>query len=99
MLPQRIREAYVFIENVHALPDQGITQTEVNYMKAECEFMIAYYEYLLVNTYGAIPFTPGVLYSTDMPVEDLQVGQAPYYEVIDWCDSVLLAVSEKLPPV
>ena len=98
-LPQRIREAYIFIENVHALPDQGVSQTEVEYMKAECEFLIAYYQYLLVNTYGAIPFTPGVLYSTDMAVEDLQVGQSPYYEVIDWCDSALLAVSEKLPAV
>lgn len=96
-LPQRIREAHVFIENVHALPDQGISQQEVEYMKAECQFLIAYYYYLLVNTYGAIPFTPDVVYSTDMPVADLQVGQAPYYEVIDWCDSVLLDVADRLP--
>lgn len=40
-LPQRIREANVFIQNVHALPDQGISNQEVEYMKAECQCMIA----------------------------------------------------------
>lgn len=96
-LPQRIREAQIFIDNVHVLPDQGIGTQEVEYMKAECEFLTAYYYWLLVNTYGAIPFTPGVLYSTDATAEDLQIGQAPYYTVIDWCDSVLLDVADRLP--
>ena len=40
-LPHRIREANVFIQNVHALPDQGISNQEVEYMKAECQCMIA----------------------------------------------------------
>ena len=96
-LPQRIREANIFIENVHALPDQGISNSEVEYMKAECRFMIAYYYWLLVNTYGAIPFTPGVIYSTDANASDLQIGQVPYYTVINWCDSVLLDVADRLP--
>ena len=96
-LPQRIREANIFIENVHALPEQGISNQEVEYMKAECQCMIAYYYWLLVNTYGAIPFTPGVIYSTDAAAADLQIGQVPYYTVINWCDSVLLDVADKLP--
>lgn len=96
-LPQRIREAQIFIQNVHALPDQGIGSQEVEYMKAECEFLIAYYYWLLANTYGAIPFTPDVLYDTDATTEELQIGQSPYYTVIDWCDSTLLAVADKLP--
>ena len=96
-LPQRIREAQIFIDNVHTLPDQGIGAQEVEYMKAECEFLTAYYYWLLVNTYGAIPFTPGVLYSTDATAEELQIGQSPYYTVIDWCDSVLLDVADRLP--
>ena len=48
-LPQLIREANIFIENVHPLPDQGISATEVTYMKAEMRFMIAYYYYLLAD--------------------------------------------------
>ena len=96
-LPQRIREANVFIQNVHALPDQGISNQEVEYMKAECQCMIAYYYWLLANTYGAIPFTHGVVYSTDANAADLQIGQVPYYTMIDWCNSVLLDVANRLP--
>ena len=40
-LPHRIREANVFIQNVHALPDLGISNQEVEYMKAECQCMMA----------------------------------------------------------
>lgn len=97
LLPQRIREAQIFIEHVHALPDQGISNQEVEYMKWECRGMIAYYYWLLVNTYGAIPFEPGKIVSTDASIEELQVGQVPYNTVIDWCDSQLLQVAEHLP--
>ena len=69
-LPQRIREAYIFIENVHALPDQGITPSELTYMKAECRFLIAYYYYLLANTYGPIPFHPDHIVPTDFNLND-----------------------------
>lgn len=96
-LPQCIREALIFKENVHALPDQGIGQQEVDYMKAECDGLMAYYYWLLANTYGGIPFAPGKIISTGAPVEELNVGQVPYYTVIDWCDSTLLAVSKQLP--
>ena len=97
MLPQRIREAEIFKQNVHPLPDQGIGAKEVEYMKAECDALIAYYYWLMVNTYGAIPFTPGKVYTTDATEEEMMQGQAPYYTVIDWCDSVLLDVSHRLP--
>ena len=97
MLPQRIREAYIFKENVHALADQGIGQQEVEYMKAECDALVAYYYWLLVNTYGGIPFEPNKVNSTSASIEELCVGQAPYMTVINWCDSTLLSVSKRLP--
>lgn len=96
-LPQRIREAYIFKENVHALADQGIGQQEVEYMKAECDALVAYYYWLLVNTYGGIPFEPNKVNSTSASIEELCVGQAPYMTVINWCDSTLLSVSKRLP--
>lgn len=52
---------------------------------------------MLANTYGAIPFTHGVVYSTDANAADLQIGQVPYYTMIDWCNSVLLDVANRLP--
>lgn len=96
-LPQLIREANIFIENVHPLPDQGISATEVTYMKAEMRFMIAYYYYLLSNTYGPIPFKPNYIAPTDFNLADLMEGQRPYYEVVDWVDKELKEVAEILP--
>ena len=96
-LPQLIREANIFIENVHPLPDQGISATEVTYMKAEMRFMIAYYYYLLSNTYGPVPFEPNYIAPTDFNLADLMEGQRPYYEVVDWVDKELKEVAEILP--
>ena len=97
-LPQLIREANIFIENVHPLPEQGISATEVTYMKAEMRFMIAYYYYLLSNTYGPIPFKPNYIAPTDFNLADLMEGQRPYYEVVDWVDKELKEVAKILPP-
>lgn len=44
--PIRIRSAYQFIENAHALPDQGVTEADIETMKNECRFLIAYYYWL-----------------------------------------------------
>ena len=96
-LPQLIREVNIFIENVHPLPDQGISATEVTYMKAEMRFMIAYYYYLLSNTYGPVPFKPNYIAPTDFNLADLMEGQRPYYEVVDWVDKELKEVAEILP--
>ena len=96
-LPQLIREANIFIENVHPLPDQGISATEVTYMKAEMRFMIAYYYYLLSNTYGPVPFKPNYIAPTDFNLADLMEGQRPYYEVVDWVDKELKEGAEILP--
>jgi hypothetical protein len=95
-LPTRIRSAYVFINNVRANAEQGVTQEEVNLMKAECQFLIAYYYYLLVNTYGAIPLQTW-LSNLDTPVEELMLGQTPYDRVVDWIDEQLLQAADKLP--
>lgn len=97
-LPQLIREANIFIENVHPLPEQGISATEVTYMKAEMRFMIAYYYYLLSNTYGPVPFKPNYIAPTDFNLADLMEGQRPYYEVVDWVDKELQEVAKILPP-
>lgn len=96
-LPQLIREANIFIENVHPLPEQGISATEVTYMKAEMRFLIAYYYYLLSNTYGPVPFKPNYIAPTDFNLADLMEGQRPYYEVVDWVDKELKEVAEILP--
>jgi hypothetical protein len=95
-LPKRIRAAYIFINNVRANAEQEVTQKEVDLMKAECQFLIAYYYYLLVNTYGAIPVQIG-LADQEAPPEALLVGQEPYDRMIDWIDAELQDAAKKLP--
>lgn len=95
-LPKRIRSAYIFLENVKPNASQLVTDEEVNLMKAEARFMIAYYYGLLLETYGAIPFNLG-LTDPNAPAEDLLIGQAPFDEVINWVDKELLEVSALLP--
>ena len=68
-------------------------------MKYEVRFLIAYYYSLMIELYGAIPFTPGVLVSVDAPESEMMTPQRPYAEVVDWIDKELLEVSEHLPAV
>ena len=102
-LPMRIRQAYIFIDNVKPLPEQYPSsiryEAEIDavYMKAEARFLIAYYYYLMVNTYGAIPLQTW-LSSFDDTAESLMIGQNPYDDVIDWIDTELQEVAGILPP-
>ena len=96
-LPQRIREAYIFIENAHALPEQGLPEEEIELMKQECRFLAAYYWYLLTDTYGPVPYTPYIIASTDAEVSDLKNSRTPYYEIIDDLDQEFLDIAEHLP--
>ncbi|MGN1225671.1 MAG: RagB/SusD family nutrient uptake outer membrane protein [Candidatus Cryptobacteroides sp.] len=96
-LPQRIREAYIFIENAHALPEQGLPEEEIELMKQECRFLAAYYWYLLTDTYGPVPYTPYYIASTDVEVNELKNPRTPYYEIIDDLDKEFLDIAEHLP--
>jgi hypothetical protein len=95
-LPKRIRSAYIFIDNVKPNEAQKVTQEEVDNMKYEARFLIAYYSWLMMETYGVIPFTPG-LTPSDATQEQLFTAQTPFDEVINWIDAELLDLSTKLP--
>lgn len=96
-LPKRIRSAYIFIENVKPNEEQLVTQQEVDYMKAEMRALIAYYYYMMLNYYGAIPLQLGMV-DMGAPIEELQIAQTPFDEVVNWIDQELLTVSKLLPP-
>lgn len=97
-MPQLIRQGYIFMDKVHALPDADLPQKEVDYMKAECRFLVAYYYWLLVNTYGPIPFQPDYIAPPDFVLSDLMVGQTPFDDIIDYLDKEMLEASKQLPP-
>ena len=95
-LPKYIRSAYIFIENVKAIPSAGVSAAEVELMKNEARFLIAYYYWLLLESYGAIPFNPGLVPS-DADYDDLMLEQTPFDEVVEWIDNELVETAKNLP--
>lgn len=95
-LPKRMRSAYIFLKNVKAIPSQKMYQEDVELMKNEARFLIAYYYSLLLETYGPYPFEQGVIYS-DEDIEKLRITQAPFDEIANWVDKELADVAKNLP--
>lgn len=97
-MPKRIRTALIFIENVKPNIAQKVTQEEVDLMKLEARFLIAYYYSILVQTYGPVPFNPDKILDVNTPTEELLTTQTPVDVIVDWIDKELLEVSKGLPP-
>jgi hypothetical protein len=98
VLPQRIREANIFLEKVHEV--KQLTSARIAEMKAEARFLIAYYYWLLLESYGPIPFNPGVVYSEDnfSDYASMMLTQTPYDDIVNWIDEELQDVALLLPP-
>jgi hypothetical protein len=82
-LPKRIRAGLIFLEKVRVIPEIDLTEAYVNQMKNEVRFLIAYYYSLMIELYGSIPFTPGVIYTVDAPESELMTSQVPYNQIVD----------------
>lgn len=95
-LPQKIRQARIFLQNVKPIPSQSLAADEVERMKLEARFLIAYYYSILVEFYGAVPFTTELI-DADASQEVLMMKQVPAQEVIQWVSQELLDVSKQLP--
>lgn len=91
--PKAIRQAYTLIKYAHPLPD--VPEKEINYMKAECRFFIAYYHAMMVMTYGGVPIIREA--AEEISGESLLLKQEPFYDVVDWAANELLEASRQLP--
>ncbi len=99
-MPRRIREAVLFQQNVHAIPEDNVSNKEVELMKLECRALVAYYYWWFAYWYGPCPFVEGgALYDPSTPAAELWFGQAEWDTIIDWCDKELAEVAEQLPAV
>ena len=97
-IPRKIREANVFINNVHTIPEDDVDQREVDLMKLECRALVAYYYWWFLYWYGPCPFVPGgEAYDTSTPIEELKIGQRPWDEIVNWIDQELQEVGSQLP--
>ena len=95
-LPQCIRSGYIFIHNAHANPLQNVTEEDIEMMKNECRFLIAYYYWTLTEAYGAVPFFEDMV-DVNAPQEELMKGQMAFDDMVSWLDTELLELSKKLP--
>lgn len=79
----------------HAHPLEAVPAEEVDFMKAECRFFIAYYNSMMAIAYGSVPIIREASESTS--ADDLMLKQEPFYNVIDWADQEMLEASKQLP--
>lgn len=96
-LPRRIRAAYIFIRDAYALPNQQVSQQELDLMKVECRFLAAFYWWELARTYGGIAFRPDYIAPTDASAEELYAPSVPFDHIVEYLDKELLEVSKLLP--
>ena len=97
-MPKKIREAKVFMENVHAIESDDVYQSDVDNMKLECRALIAYYYWWFLYWYGPCPFDPeSPSVPTSTPIDELKYGQKPWDTIVDWIDQELKEVGDALP--
>ncbi len=94
--PRRIRQAYIFIDKAHPIPDVFTIQ-DIDRMKAECRFFIAAYHSMMLMAYGAIPKIEDA--TPVLEGESLMLKQRPFDEMARWCASELYEASKILPAI
>ncbi len=91
----QIRDAYVFIDNVHVIGSvtdkETLTEEEVLRMRAEAKFLIAYSYFSLYELYGPVPFLGGAV-AVDDP--NLDFARTPNDEFLTQVDNMLREVIE-----
>lgn len=99
-LYKSIRSAMIFIERAHSLggtEDQSqVTEEEVNRMKTEAKFLIAYSYFSLFELYGPVPIIPEIVDPED---KNPDYPRATVDEIVTYIDSMLNEIiqSNELP--
>lgn len=88
-----IRQCYIFKDGVASTP--GITQDVVDDYMAQADFLIAYYHYLLLRSYGPIILVKEKP-ALDTAPEDF-LGRTPYDECVQWISDLFEDAAKRLP--
>lgn len=93
-----IRHLYVFLDNVHVVPQQTDinTQEKVDKLKLQARFLIAYYHVLLFEQFGPIPIVKSAV-DPGASEESFLVSRNSVDEVVNWLDEELLTLANQLP--
>ncbi len=95
-LPKKIRSAYILIHNAHPNPTQNVTEKDIETMKDECRFLIAYYYWVMTEAYGSVPYFDDMV-DVNAPQDQLMRGQRSFDETVDWIDQQMVDLSKRLP--
>lgn len=88
-----IRQCYLLKDNINSVP--GISKDEVDLYTAEADFLIAYFHFILIRSYGPTVLVKE-LPSLDTPAANM-LGRRPYDECIDWVADLFDDVATRLP--
>lgn len=91
-----IRSGYIFLNNAKALPDQGLSEKDVEFMKHEVRFLIAYYYVYMMQVYGPVPLVTSE-YSSNASADELMIARTPLDELADHIDKELLDLANYFP--
>lgn len=91
-----VRSAYKFMENVHSLPSQNLSEADVDYMKLQARFMIAYMYSQMLEVYGPFPLVTDLV-SADASAAELFMPRTPLDEIVEWLDNEFSELAALLP--
>jgi hypothetical protein len=89
---QYIRQALIFLQRAHAIGGSGsnaLPEDEVNRMKDESKFLLAYSYFTLLELYGPVPLITEL---ADPEDKNIDYARAPMDDVINYIDGLLSEV-------
>ena len=91
-----IRSAHIFINNAKALPEQGLYEEDVEYMKNEARFLVAYYYVYFMQLFGPIPLVNYEM-SSSVSEKEMMLPRKPLDELAEWIDNELIQLADYFP--
>lgn len=86
---QYIRQGLIFLQRAHAISgsgNNGLPQDEIDRMKDESRFLIAYAYFTLLELYGPVPLVTELVNPEDQNIDFMR---APMDDVINYIDGLL----------
>lgn len=91
-----VRSAYILQEKIKPLPNQGLTETDVEQMKMEARFLIAFYYEKMLELYGPFPLVTKKM-DSNSSATDMMLPRTPLDEIVLWLDKELVELSKFFP--
>lgn len=91
-----VRSALIFIREAKPLPSQGLTSDDVEQMKQEARFLIAYGYQKMLELYGPFPLVTELM-SSDMPLDEMLLPRTPFDDIVAWIDNEYKTLANFFP--